>query len=209
MTDEFTLYTNPQSRGRIVRWMLEEVGVPYRVEWLGWGEDMRRPDFLALNPMGKVPTLVRDELVVTETPAICAWLADAFPEAGLAPPPGSTGRAAYHRWLFFGAGPFEAACTDRTLGLVVPPNKRSMCGYGSFEEMLDVLDDALCGLEGGWLCGPSFTAADLYIAAQLGFMIQFRIVPPRPVFTDFVARAQQRAAFQRAAALDDAAVPSA
>ncbi|MBB3173584.1 glutathione S-transferase [Endobacter medicaginis] len=205
-TDELVLYTNPQSRGRIVRWMLEEVGAPYRVEVLGWGAPMRREDFLAINPMGKVPTLVAGGQVITETPAICAWLADTYPQSRLAPPPGDPGRAAYYRWLFYAAGPVEAACTDRTLGVTVPPDKRAMCGYGSFEEMLDVLDDALSVTGADWLCGPSFSVADLYLASQLGFMIQFKVIPPCPVFTEFVARAQGRPAFQRAAALDDAAV---
>ena len=113
MTDELVFYTHPMSRGRIVRWMLEEVGLPYRTEILDYGTTMKAPAYLAINPMGKVPALRHGETIVTETAAICAYLADAFPAAGLAPPPGDRLRAPYYRWLFFAAGPLEAACTTR------------------------------------------------------------------------------------------------
>ena len=97
MADELVFYTNPMSRGRIVRWMLEEVGVPYRTEILDYGTTMKQPDYLAINPMGKVPSLRHSAVVVTECAAICAYLADAFPGAQLAPPPRV--RGAYYRWL--------------------------------------------------------------------------------------------------------------
>jgi glutathione S-transferase len=133
MSQELVFYTNPMSRGRIVRWMLEEVGRPYRTELLDYGTTMKAPEFLALNPMGKVPTLAHGAAVVTEAAAICAYLADAFPEANLAPPPGSPERGAYYRWLFFAAGPVEAAITAKSLGLLPPEEKKGMVGYGSFE----------------------------------------------------------------------------
>src|SRR5581483_9472493 len=120
MTDEIVFYTNPMSRGRVVRWMLEEVGEPYRTEVLEYGTTMKSADYLAINPMGKVPALRHGDTVVTEASAICAYLADAFPTAGLAPPPGSRLRGPYYRWLFFGAGPVEAAITNRALK--VEPN---------------------------------------------------------------------------------------
>ena len=129
MADELTFYTNPMSRGRIARWMLEEVGQPYRTVILGYGPPMQAPDYLRLNPMGKVPTLVHGETVVTECAAICAYLADAFPAAGLAPEPAR--RGAYYRWLFFAAGPVEAAITNQALGVEVPEERRGMVGYGS------------------------------------------------------------------------------
>ena len=113
MADELILYTNPMSRGRIARWMLEEVGQPYKTEVLDYASTMKGPAYLAINPMGKVPALRHGDAVVTETAAICAYLADAFPQAGLAPPPGHRLRAPYYRWLFFTAGPFEAASATR------------------------------------------------------------------------------------------------
>src|ERR1700723_2994556 len=112
MGEELVFYTNPMSRGRIVRWMLEEVGEPYRTEVLDFGTTMKGADYLAVNPMGKVPAIRHGDTVVTEAAAICAYLADAFPQAKLAPPPGDKRRGAYYRWLFFGAGPIEAATTN-------------------------------------------------------------------------------------------------
>ena len=123
MADELVFYTNPMSRGRIVRWMLEEVGQPYRTELLEYGTTMKAPDYLRVNPMGKVPALAHGEAVVTEAAAICAYLADAFPEAGLAPAPRDRLRAPYYRWLFFAAGPLEAAATNQAFGFEVPAER--------------------------------------------------------------------------------------
>src|SRR5436190_22464320 len=128
MTDELTFYTHPMSRGRIVRWMLEEVGQPYRTELLDYDTTMKAPAYLAVNPMAKVPAIRHGDTVVTEAAAICAYLADAFPEARLAPPPAE--RGAYYRWLFFAAGPVEAAVTDKSLGVRAPPGREVMVGYG-------------------------------------------------------------------------------
>src|SRR5262249_20174677 len=136
MPDELVLYTNPMSRGRVVRWMLEEVGQPYKVEVLDYASTMKGPDYLAINPMGKVPALRHGDAVVTETAAICAYLADAFPQAGLAPPPGDRLRAPYYRWLFFSAGPFEAAARNKELGFILPPGRRRIMGYGSYGRAL-------------------------------------------------------------------------
>src|SRR5690348_13385937 len=119
MPDELVFYTHPMSRGRIVRWMLEEIGQPYRTELLEYGSSMKAPAYLAINPMGKVPALTHGTMVVTESAAICAYLADAFPQARLAPPSGDRARGAYYRWLFFTAGPLEAAASNNALGLVV------------------------------------------------------------------------------------------
>ena len=135
MADELVFYTDPQSRGRIVRWMLAELGQPYRTELLDYGTTMKAPAYLAINPMGKVPAIRHGDTVVTEAAAICAYLADAFPEARLAPPPGDRLRGSYYRWLFFGAGPLEAAWTNRTMGFVVPPERERMMGYGRFEHV--------------------------------------------------------------------------
>src|ERR1700720_611696 len=123
MTDELTFYTHPMSRGRIVRWMLEEIGRPYRTEVLDYGTTMKAPAYLAINPMGKVPAIRHGDTVVTEGAAICAYLADAFPQAGLAPPPGDRLRGPYYRWLFFSAGPVEAAVSNTALGFAVPEGR--------------------------------------------------------------------------------------
>jgi glutathione S-transferase len=135
MTDELVLYTNPMSRGRIARWMLEEIAQPYRTEVLEFGTTMKASGYLAVNPMGKVPAIRHGETVVTEGAAICAYLADASPEAGLAPPPGDRRRGPYYRWMFFGAGPVEAAVTNQALGFVMPDGRERMAGYGTFADV--------------------------------------------------------------------------
>ena len=204
MTDELVLYTNPMSRGRAVRWMLEETGQPYRAELLEYGSTMKAPDYLAINPMGKVPALRHGTTVVTEASAICAYLADAFPQAGLAPPPGDRQRGAYYRWLFFAAGPIEAAIVDKALGLTVPAERKMMVGYGSMDDTLDAVEAAVAA--GGYLAGDHFTAADLYVASQLGFGLMFKMIENRPVLAAYAARMSDRPAQKRAAAADDALI---
>ena len=206
MTDGIVFYTNPMSRGQIVRWMLEEVGQPYRTEILGYeGEaGMKSPAYLAINPMGKVPALRHDGQVVTECAAICAYLADAFPAARLAPPPGGPARAPYYRWLFFGAGPVEAAVSNRAAGFQATEQQSRMMGYGSFERVMDALEGAVGA--GDYLAGGRFSAADLYIGAQLGFGLRFGTVEKRPAFEAYVARLHARPAFLRAKAIDEALI---
>jgi glutathione S-transferase len=202
MSDELVFYTHPMSRGRIVRWMLEEVGQPYRTELLDYGTSMKSPEYLAINPMGKVPALRHGATVVTESAAICAYLSDAFPTAGLAPPAGDRLRGPYYRWLFFGAGPVEAAWTNQAMGFVVPADREKMAGYGTFTAVLNVLEDAMS--RGPYLVGERFTAADLYIGANLGFGLEFGLVDKRPAFTDYVGRLGSRPAAIRAKEIDDA-----
>lgn len=202
MSEPLTFYTNPQSRGRIVRWMLEEVGCEYDTQVLDYGTTMKAPEYLAVNPMGKVPAIKHGSTVVTEAAAICAYLADAFPDAGLAPPPGNPSRGPYYRWLFFAAGPVEAVVTGKALGLLAPADKKAMAGYGSYEEVLGALEGAVAGET--WLCGDQFTAADLYVASQLNFGMQFGILEKRGAFQAYVARATARPAFARGNELDDA-----
>ena len=203
------LYTNPMSRGRIARWMLEEVGQPYQVQYLGFGsvepEGMKSPEFLALNPMGKVPTLVHGDVVVTEGAAICAYLADAFPDAGLAPPPGSPDRATYYRWLFFGAGPIEAAVTNRSMGFAAPEGKSAMLGYGSYDLVIETMEQAVG--DRAFIAGNRFSAADVYFGSQIGWGMRFGTTPRRPVFEAYWSGLEARPAYQRAAELDDAAMP--
>ena len=171
MPDELVFYTNPQSRGRIVRWMLEEVGQPYRTELLDYVTTMKAPAYLAVNPMGKVPALRHGETVITEAAAICAYLADAFPDAGLAPAPGDRLRGPYYRWLFFAAGPVEAATSNRAFGFVVPEGRERMIGYGSYNEVMNALEAAVS--QGDYLVGDRFTAADVYVGSHVGFGLQF------------------------------------
>src|SRR5215510_14222071 len=143
MADTLTFYTNPMSRGRIVRWMLEEVGQPYETVLLDFASGAKSADYLAINPMGKVPAITHGDTVVTEAAAICAYLADAFPQAGLAPPSGSKLRGPYYRWLFFGAGPIEAAVGAKSMGWEAPEERKMMLGYGSLADVLDTLEGAL------------------------------------------------------------------
>jgi len=205
MSDELIFYTNPMSRGRVVRWMLEEVGQPYRTEILDYASTMKAPAYLAINPMGKVPALQHGDAVITETAAICAYLADTFPAAKLAPPQGDKLRGPYYRWLFFGAGPLEAAWTNQAMGFVVPADKQRMAGYGSFTAVLDALENVLSGTK--YLAGDSFTAADLYVGSLLGFGMQFGMIEQRPAFPEYVGRIMQRPAALRAKQIDDALTP--
>ncbi len=201
MADELVLYTNPQSRGRVVRWMLEEVGQPYRTEILDYASSMKAPAYLAINPMGKVPALRHGDAVVTETAAICVYLADAFPQARLAPPPGDRLRATYYRWLFFTAGPVEAAVSNKALGFVVPPERERMTGYGNFSNVMNTLEAAISRSE--YLVGDSFTAADLVVGSQLGFGMMFGTIDKRPAFERYWHRLSARPGFARAKQLDD------
>jgi glutathione S-transferase len=205
MSEPLTFYTNPMSRGRIVRWMLEEAACTYETVVLDYGTSMKAPEYLAINPMGKVPAIRYGETVVTEAAAICAYLADAFPDAGLAPPPGNPRRGPYYRWLFFGAGPVEAVMTGKALGLLAPADKKAMAGYGSYEEVLDTIEQAVGGE--GYLCGDQFSAADLYLGSQLGFAIRFGMIEPRPAFANYVGRLMERPAAKRANEIDDALMP--
>src|SRR3954451_8507373 len=206
LPDELVFYMHPMSRGRIVRWMLEEVGQPYRTEVLDYGTTMKAPEYRAINPMGKVPALRHGDTVVTETAAICAYLADAFPEAGLAPPSGSRLRGPYYRWLFFAAGPLEAAVTNKAFGFEVPAERRAMAGYGPYGAVLHALEQAVSERE--YLAGDSFTAADVYVASHIGWGMMFGSIERHPAFERYHAGFSQRPAVIRAREIDDALMPS-
>jgi glutathione S-transferase len=198
---EITFYTNPMSRGRITRWLLEELGQPYDTVALDYGTTMRDPGYLAINPMGKVPAIIHRGRVVTEGAAIAAYLADAFPEAGLLPPPHA--RAEYFRWLFFAAGPLEAAIIDRALGMTeIPADKQAMVGYGDFDRAVGTLESALDGR--AFIAGDAFSAADVIVGSQVGWGIEFGTLPRRPAFEAYWAGLRDRPARARAARLDDA-----
>ena len=202
MADELVFYTHPQSRGRIVRWMLEEIGRPYRTELLEYGTTMKAPAYLAINPMGKVPAIRHGDTVVTEAAAICAYLADAFPEAHLAPPPGDRLRGPYYRWLFFVAGPLEAAAANKIMGFAVPEERERMMGYGRFEHVIDALEAAVS--RGEYLVGDRFTAADVYVGSHIDFGMQFGTLEKRPALEQYWRRLSARPAAIRAKQIDDA-----
>jgi glutathione S-transferase len=193
---ELVFYTNPQSRGRIVHWMLEETGAPYETIWLAFGEQMRTDAYLAVNPMGKVPALRHGEVVVTEAPAICAYRADLFPEKNLAPPPMHPSRAAYYRWMFFAAGPLETAATAKAFSWNVPEGRSVSVGFGSYARTMDTLETALA--PGPYLCGEQFTAADVYVGSALAWGMFSGTMEKRPAFDAYVKRVSARPAAQQA-----------
>ena len=205
MADELVLYTHPMSRGRIARWMLEEVGQPYRAEVLDYGTTMKAPAYLAVNPMGKVPAIRHGETVVTEAAAICAYLADAFPDAGLAPAPGDRLRGPYYRWLFFAAGPVEQAATNKAMGFAVPKEREGTMGYGNLADVVGALDGALASSD--YILGDRFSAADVYVGAAIGWGMQFGTIEKRPAFERYWERLAARPAAIRAKETDDALMP--
>jgi glutathione S-transferase len=190
--NDLVFFTNPQSRGRIAHWMLEETGVPYETVWLDFGSTMKSSDYLRVNPMGKVPALKHGDVSVTEAGAICAYLADRFPEKHLIPPPSHPSRAAYFRWLFFAAGPLELAVTAKALGWQVPEGKSSFVGFGSYSATMDALETAL--MPGPYICGEQFTAADVYVGSQLGWGMMFGTIEKRALFEAYVGRLYARPA---------------
>jgi len=204
MTKALTFYTNPQSRGRIIRWMLEEVGAQYETKVVNYGPEMKSADYLAINPMGKVPAIQHGDTVVTECAAICAYLADAFPEASLAP--AMDDRAAYYRWFFFAAGPLESAVTNRSLGFEPPEDKQMMAGYGNFDLARDTLIKAISNTP--YITGETFTAADVYVGSLVNFGLQFESIPASPELEAYRDRVCARKAFQRANELDNALMPA-
>ena len=193
-----TFYTNPMSRGQTIRWMLEEIGEPYDTEILEYGTTMKAEPYLSINPMGKVPAIKHGDRVVTEVAAICLYLADAFPQAGLAPD--LADRADYYRWVFFTSGPVEAAFTAKSMGWEVPPERQAMAGFGNYDTAMKTLESALAAKP--FLAGDRFTAADLFVGAMVGFMLRFNLLEPTPVFTDYAARMTDRDAYRRAQHID-------
>jgi glutathione S-transferase len=205
MEPQLVFYTNPMSRGRIARWMLEEVGQPYTTKVLDYASTMKAPEYLAVNPMGKVPAIVHGGTVVTECAAICAYLADAFPAAGLAPPSADRLRGPYYRWLFFAASPLEAAASNKAMGFVVPPDRKAMIGYGSMEDVVAALEGAIG--DRPYIVGDRFSAADVYVGSHLTWGMQFGTLEKRPAFERYVAGLHQRPAYKRAHELDNALMP--
>lgn len=202
MADTLTFYTNPQSRGQIVRWLLEELGQPYETVILDYGTTMKGADYLAINPMGKVPAITHGDQIVTECAAICAYLANAFPESGLLPAPEH--RGAFYRWLFFAAGPLEAIFTAKAIGWEVPADKQAMAGFGNFDLAIDTIAGAVDGR--AFIAGGRFSAADVYVASLLDFMLNFKLMEPRPEFNAYLTPLRSRPAYVRAKEIDAALV---
>jgi glutathione S-transferase len=195
MSEEIVLYYNPMSRARIAHWMLEEVGAPYRLELLSFEKgEHKKPDFLAVNPMGKLPALVHRNTVVTESGAICTYLADAFPAARLAPGNEEPARGTYLRWIFFGAGCVEPAIMDRMLSRPLPERTGAL-GYGNYADTLNALEKALT--PGPYILGERFSAADIFIGSQIGFGMMTKSLEPRPAFQSYMARLAERPAYKR------------
>lgn len=195
---DLIFYTNPQSRGRIVRWMLEEAGQPYETEIIQY-DQLKTDRYLAVNPMGKIPAINHRGHVVTECSAICTYLADVFPEAMLGPK--ADEKADYYRWLFYAAGPVEAAVSNQAMGWVPTPERERMFGYGNFDRVVSVLDTLFSARD--FVCGNRFTAADVYVGSQIMFPLQFGMLPERDSFLKYRDRLRERAAYKRANEIDE------
>jgi glutathione S-transferase len=197
---KLTLYHAAPSRSSVTRWMLEEIGEPYDIRVLSLSKgDNRAPDYLEVNPMGKVPALEHGGVVITEAAAICAYLADEFPRAGLNVSPGDPRRGVYLKWLFFGPSCIEPAITDRAFPRKEEP-RRGMLGYGDFDTVMDVVAKAVSA--GPYLMGEQFTAADVVIGSGLRWGMLFKLLPERPEFTAYAGRLAARPALKRAEAMD-------
>ena len=203
MGADLILYTNPMSRGRIARWMVEETGADYDIVVLDYASTMKQEPYLSVNPMGKVPAIVHKGHVVTECAAICAYLADVYPEAGLAPPVAD--RADYYRWLFYAAGPVEHAVTNHAMKFVPTEQQQRSAGYGNYDLVVDTLERAVSAHP--YIAGDSFTAADVYVGAQVGWGVQFGTLPKRDAFIAYGERVMARPAYQRANDKDNALMP--
>jgi glutathione S-transferase len=198
---DLIFYTNPQSRGRIIRWMLEEVGQPYETEIIPY-DQIKGERYLAVNPMGKIPAIKHRGHVVTECAAICAYLADVFPQADLGPREDE--KADYYRWLFYAAGPLEAAVSNHAMGWVPTPERERMFGYGNFDRVVAVLDELFSLRD--YVCGDRFTAADVYVGSQIMFPLQFKMLPERDSFLRYRDRLTAREAYKRGNEIDEALI---
>ncbi|HEY0629299.1 MAG TPA: glutathione S-transferase family protein [Sphingomicrobium sp.] len=193
MASDIIFYHNPMSRGQIVRWMLEEVGAPYDTEILDYASGMKSEEYRAINPMQKVPAIAHKGRVVTEAAAICAYLADVYPEAGLAPRDDE--KADYYRWMFFAAGPLEQAVTNQAAGFKPTSERERMFGYGNYDRAVAALSDHLAGRD--YVCGARFNAADVYVGSAVMWGTQFGTLPKLDSFTAYAERLSQREAYRR------------
>lgn len=193
-----TLYHNPQSRSTVVHYMLHELGVPFEIAPIDLTKkEHKTPEFLKINPMGKIPVLRDGDTIITENPAILTYLADKYPKAGLAPAVDSPDRGAYLRWMFFYGSCFEPACIDHSLKRETPP---SMSGWGSYDDVLNAISAAL--KPGPWLLGDRFSAADVMVGSGIAYMLGFNVIPDRPEYLAYVERMKARPAHKAAVAAD-------
>ncbi len=200
-TPDITLFHAPRTRSSGVLALLEEIGAPYKLHLLDRGKNEHlAADYLAINPMGKVPAILDGGAVVTETIAIFIHLADRFPASGLAPPIGDAHRGPYLRWLVFYAACFEPAVVDRALGR--EPGTRALSPYGDYDTVIQTLSTALAA--GPYLLGHRFSAADILWNAALSWTTAFGMVPQTPVIMDYIHRVAERPALVAARAKDEA-----
>ncbi|MAS03232.1 MAG: glutathione S-transferase [Ahrensia sp.] len=202
MAANIRFYTNPMSRGQIARWALHEAGAEYEEHILGFGPEMKG-DYRRINPMGKVPAIEHDGVIVTEAAAICLYLAEAFPEADLQPRTLSE-KADYLRWTFFAAGPVEQAIVTHSFKWDEALDERGQgrVGFGSYDRVVDVLAGML--EERAYVCGDRFTAADIYVGAQVDWGLAFKTLPDREQFRAYAERLRAREAYKAAKAIDAA-----
>ena len=198
---QLTLYHAAPSRSSIALWMLEELGQPYDIHLISFkkGEN-RTPEFLAINPMGKLPVVKHGDMIITEAAAICTYLADEFPQAKLNIPVGNPAQGVYLKWLFFGPSCFEPAITERAFPRKEPP-PRSTLGFGDVDTVMEVLAKAASAAD-PYLMGRQFTAADVIIGSGLRWATVFKLIPERPEFTGYIARLNERPALKRSVEKD-------
>lgn len=192
-----TLYTNPQSRGRVVEIMLSELGIDCDRVQLEYGTSMKSAEYLSINPFGKVPTLVDGEVVIYEVGAICAYLADKYAEKNLAPTLSDPKRGLYYRWMFMFAGPIAGAMTDRLLGATPTKEQEISVGYGNYDSAYNALITGVTQAQ-PYLCGEQFTAADVFVGSFLIFMLQYNRIEPHPAITRYTDMLKQRPSFHAA-----------
>ncbi len=198
--NDITFFTNPNSRGRLVRWLLEELNLSYQVEAFKFGADMKQDSLLKINPLGKVPAIVHKGKVITECPAICCYLADTFSQGNLGPL--DREKADYYRWMFFAAGPLELVLADRLRGIENQKGRERFVSHGGdHEDTLQIIKDALS--KHSYIAGERFTAADIYLGYQLRLGMFFKVIPRDPIFTAYWNKLRSREGFKRAKKLDD------
>lgn len=198
---DYTFFTNPMSRGQIGRWALHEAGATYRQVLVDL--KAKPAELLAANPMGKVPTIVHHaegaDRVVSEAAAICLYLAEMHPAAGLLP--NDNEMADYFRWILFAAGPVEQAITSVALKFEPSPEQQGMAGWGSFERTMTTLEAHLA--DRAFVCGERFTMADVYVGSAVDWGLNFGTIPPNEAFVAYAERMQSRAAYKAAKAVDN------
>ena len=185
------LYSNAQSRGLVIEWLLIELGAEFEKIELAYHTEMKSESYLKINPFGKVPTLVDGDVVIYEMPAICAYLADKFFDQGLAPALDDPKRGLYFRWLFFAAGPWDAATTDRALKVEITDEQKMHIGYGNFQDTYTALIQALEQAQ-PYLCGEQFTVADVFVGSMLFWQLKMAEIESHPAIEKYLNSIKSR-----------------